>query len=167
MEITQVPKDDKQSRNITFDIAKGLGIVIIVFTHIIASRHFSFYFLFLFRVSLFFVISGYFFKHLYCENIENLKTFIKKKIKTIYLPYVLTNLGCILFHNFFFKIHLLTNNPLYSDMLGYREIYSGITLIKKVLYNFVMLEFEVMAIPIWFLRALFWISICFCIGSFL
>ncbi len=163
----QINSTNDNSRNLTFDIAKGLGIVIIVLTHIIASQHFSFYFLLLFRVSLFFVISGYFFKHLYCENLENLKIFIKKKIKTIYLPFVLTNLGCILFHNFFFKIHLLTNNPLYSNMIGYREIYSGITIIKKVLYNFVMYEFEVMVIPIWFLSALFWISICFCIGSFL
>jgi len=167
MEIEKNPKDEKQSRNLTFDIAKGLGIVIIVLTHIIVSRHFSFYFLFLFRVSLFFVISGYFFKHLYCENLDNLKIFIKKKIKTIYLPYMLANLGCILFHNFFFKIHLLTNNPIYSNLFGYREIYSSAEIIKKVLLNFVMYEFEVMVIPIWFLRALFWISICFCIGSFL
>ena len=72
------------SRVAYLDIAKGLGIIFVVWAH--AKGPFSGY-MYLFHMPLFFLISGY----LYSEN-KSLKQFLVEKIKTIYVPFVFWNI---------------------------------------------------------------------------
>ena len=65
------------------DIAKGIGIFLVVFghvTHNIALREY----IWSFHMPLFFFISGYLF-----NPTEGLKTHIKKRIKSIIIPYII------------------------------------------------------------------------------
>ena len=118
-------------------------------------------------MALFFIISGYFFGKKNYENIENVKSFLKRRIKSLYLPYVICNSIFILLHNFFININLYTNNPLYSDKAGFSQYYDTIVLIKKLIYTSLLTSEELLPSAIWFLKVLFFISIFFCIGSYL
>ena len=62
-----------KNRDCIFDIAKGIGIILVVLGHCA----FSFTnFVYMFHVSLFFIISGYFFSEKYSENRKLIKEFI-------------------------------------------------------------------------------------------
>lgn len=63
-------------REIKYDIAKGLGIILMVAAHAnIPAKSF----IYLFHMPLFFIISGYFFKPEYCKDLNSLLQFIKKQ----------------------------------------------------------------------------------------
>ena len=116
----------KKERNITFDIIKGIAIYLMVLGHCGSPGH---KFIYLFHMGVFFIISGYFFSEKNYKSYDNLKTFIKRKVKSLYLPFIIINLFCILFHNFFIHINLLTNNPNFSS------IYSGRTYLPVDFYS--------------------------------
>lgn len=89
-------------RDITIDLAKTFGIALVVLGHVSGSgestgllgiRHF----LYQFHVPLFFFLSGY------CSKEEEAwKTFVIKKIRRLYLPFVISNLV-------FYCIHVITH----------------------------------------------------------
>ena len=81
-------------RNITIDIAKGLGILLVVLGHLggnVGSQPeaiaFMKRFLYQFHVPLFFFLSGLFYK-----ADETWQVFLTKKIKRLYIPYLVANL---------------------------------------------------------------------------
>lgn len=75
----------KQSKRVEYlDIAKGLGIILVVWAH--AKGPFSGY-IYQFHMPLFFLISGYLF------NARNsFRQFLTGKVKSIYIPFVMWNL---------------------------------------------------------------------------
>ena len=89
-------------RNLAIDLAKAFGIALVVLGHVsgpgegtglLNARSFVYQF----HVPLFFFLSGYFFK-----EEETWKVFITKRIKRLYIPFVLWNL-------IFFAVHILTH----------------------------------------------------------
>lgn len=120
-------------------------------------------FIYLFHMALFFMISGYFFKEKCYSNTENLKEFIKRKVKSLYLPLVLFSTFIVLSHNFFLDINILSNNPLIEKMhLGKTfEYYSHFDVIRKLFYVYILAWPEHAT---WFLKALFMISVSFGVG---
>ena len=68
-------------RNNTIDIAKGIGIFLIIISHSVYFGGFIHNWIFAFHVPLFFILSGLFFKE------DNLLSLIKKKAKSLILPY--------------------------------------------------------------------------------
>ncbi len=79
------------SRNKQFDIIKGIAILCVVIGHAVNESIFYNYglvilrkFIYIFHIPIFFFCSGYFFKDKY-----NFKEFLLKKIKSLYLPYIL------------------------------------------------------------------------------
>ena len=107
--IAQKTLDNQQGniRNSTFDIAKGLCIIGIVGLHC----HMPLYkFNSLFLVTVFFIFSGYFFKEKYISDINSLGNFCKKKIKSLYIPFVVFNIIYTIFHNLLLKINFYTVN---------------------------------------------------------
>lgn len=71
-------------RSRVLDITKGIGIVLVVWAH--ARGPFSRY-MYLFHMPLFFLVSGYLFNR-GCS----LKEFILKKIKSLYIPFIVWNI---------------------------------------------------------------------------
>lgn len=155
-------------RNPIIDICRSIGIILVVVGHsgcpdILKS------WIYLFHMSLFFALSGY------CYNIrydEHPVGFIIKKIKSIYLPYVIFSIGLIFFHNFFIKsglygssesFLLLQHGNEYGMLSTYTIKDICINLFRTVLFA----SNEEFGGSTWFLRILFVINVVYVIFRFL
>lgn len=80
-----IEKDDNVKKRAEYlDIAKGIGILLVVWAH--AKGPFSAY-IYQFHMPLFFLISGYLF-----NERNTVKQFIVKKVQTLYIPFVFWNI---------------------------------------------------------------------------
>lgn len=76
-------------RYITIDIMKGICMLLVVIAH----TNFPYLeFIYLFHMPLFFMVSGYLFKSENYSDFPSLKLLIRKKIRRLWLPYVMINL---------------------------------------------------------------------------
>lgn len=75
----------KKARIEYLDVAKGIGIMLVVWAH---ARAPYMHYIYLFHMPFFFLISGYLF-----NNRNSLRQFVLGKIKTLYLPFVVWNLA--------------------------------------------------------------------------
>lgn len=80
---------EKKKRIGYIDIAKGIGIILMIIGHMPIKNEYIKNFIFCFHMPLFFLISGYLFK--YKENKECLKNIAKKLI----IPYIVTCVAVI------------------------------------------------------------------------
>lgn len=131
-------------------IAKAIGIMMVVLWHadppyIIGK------FMMLFCVPLFFFTAGYFFKP--PTNINELRIYFIKRIKGLYVPFVLYSLMFLLFHNLYFHIGIynIKNDIPYYHITDF--ISNTITIMTKMAYQ------ERLLGPLWFLNALFFTSL--------
>ena len=76
------------SRNGRIDIMKGVCIILMVWGH---SGEFGTHFVSLFHMAVFFMISGFLFKESNTDSREALLGFCMRKLKSLWLPYVLWN----------------------------------------------------------------------------
>ena len=121
------------------DMAKGYGMLFVILGHIGDFGEFAFFktWFFSFHMPLFFFLSGYVFKEYDC-----FKTFLKKKVKGIIVPYFCLGIPMILFQMLWdFKSHTLT-------------VQSGLDLVLKFLLQRRLWT-------IWFLTCLFLLSLVF------
>ncbi len=82
-------------RDPTIDILKGIAIVLVVVGHTDSGLS---HFIYLFHMSVFFVATGF----LYSD--KEPKVLITKKIKSLYIPYVVFNTIFLVLNNYFLKI---------------------------------------------------------------
>ncbi|MGN8626705.1 DUF5722 domain-containing protein [Bulleidia sp. HCP3S3_F2] len=141
-------------RNKRLDIIKALGILLVTLGHTGIEPASSF--VNLFHVGVFFAISGILFKENYTDSFSNLLDCILKKIKTLYIPFVLYNIVFLFFRNSFILLGILE-----GTMLTYREI---LVQISKIL---TMTAGEQLLGPCWFIRALFLLEISFSVIDFI
>lgn len=134
-------------RTISFDIMKGIGILLMMYCHIVQENYNIIY---SFHMPMFFILSGYFVKD---ENtsISNLITYIKNRSKRLLLPLIVTLLflcvwGVVLWITkddmSFLKTSFLSIFWLGADIL---HTQSG----NVTIYS------------LWFLISLFWIGLLF------
>ena len=89
--------NDEKNRLTCFDIAKGIGIILMIVGHMPSVPSVLRMWIFSFHMPLFFIISGYFFrpKHPY--------EYIKKTFKQLIVPYILYSVIFIIFDIFIFR----------------------------------------------------------------
>lgn len=162
---------NSNKRNYTLDIVKGIAIILMVGGHAeFPIRHF----IYLFHMAIFFMVSGFFFQSKYSDSVKNIWEFIKKRLKGLWLPYVVCNIIFSLLHNFFIKINFYTNN---TDIFKYvsKEYvkivnpWSLTETIKNILQSAFLYKWtgNYLLGAIWFLETLFKISILFCLIDFI
>lgn len=78
----------KPARLLSIDIAKGMGIILVVWAH--AKGPFSSY-IYQFHMPFFFLISGYLFN----PN-TSFRQFAKRKFTSLYVPFILWNSAAVL-----------------------------------------------------------------------
>lgn len=144
------------TRNETIDIAKAVGIILMVVGHTRCPDYLR-QLIYLFHMPLFFLFSGYFFNQKY---LDNKKMFIKRKLKTLYLPYVKWSLLFLLIYNFCFEINI------YSEKVSYFGIvfhpYSIQDYFRHALsILFSMTEHAPLLGGFWFLHSILWGNIIF------
>ena len=155
------------ARSSIFDILKGIGIILVVLGHcgFIYTN-----FIYMFHMPLFFIVTGYFFKELNYDNWLNVKNFIVRKIKFLYVPYVLTNLIFLYCTQLFIKLHF------YSAQTPENIMMKGYDIIEPLSFKLYLIKtFEILILylreplsgPTWFLKVLFFISVFSCIGHYI
>lgn len=140
----------QNQRDCFFDISRGIAIILMVFAHIIPSK-----FIYLFHMPFFIVLSGFFFKEKYYETFSNLVNFIISKFKRLMIPFIAYTIIFELLHNFFINIHFYEVN---SKIQYYNNIYD---ILRNTIFHI-----EPLIGSIWFLFALFFISILFSLISY-
>jgi len=137
-----------------YDIAKGLGIIAVVFGH--SGAPFV-GFVSLYHMALFFFISGYFYKDCYTQEPLLL---VKKRIKSLYLPFIQYGLFFGLLHNFLFSINIYTDQveSLYNKVVYFSSFREYAVNLLKIL-SFAKVE-QILA-TLWFLPVLFIVNVLF------
>lgn len=138
-------------RSVQMDIIKGLGIIAIVIGH---TKSPLFKFVYAYHVVLFFFISGYFYKENYTKNPIVL---IKKRIRTLYLPFIKYELIFLIFHNLFVKLNLYNYK--------YYHVKDFMNNIIKIL-TFHEVQSEILG-QFWFIKVLFITNIMFALINFI
>lgn len=139
-------------RNKTYDVLKGLLIILMVMGH---TQFFGHDFIFLFHMGCFFIISGYFFDFKKVESKKELINYIKRKIKGLYVPFVLYNIFFIICNNFLFRINFTSN------------YFSQFTMIKKIALTLIFYGRTDLTDSTWFLQSLFFISVIYGVMGYL
>lgn len=130
------------------DIVKTIGIILVVIGH----SGFKFAnFIYLFHMALFFFVSGYFYKDFYTENIRCL---LIRRIKNLYIPFVVWEIIFLTFHNILYTMHI------YSDKVSIYEFF--IRIFKNITFG----GTEQLLGTFWFIISLFTINITFAISRF-
>ncbi len=154
------------NRDQSIDILKGIGIILVVLAHTgvgITS------FIYLFHMAIFFIASGYCSSRKYTENLNGVFIFIKRKVKNLWLPYFAWSSICILLNNVYINLNIYTNSQevVNSFIGGYGQIslhnYMSVKdmLLEIVKKFFFMGGSTEIGGTVWFLRALFIVSILY------
>jgi fucose 4-O-acetylase-like acetyltransferase len=152
-------EQQREKRSDSFDIAKAFGIIAVVYGH--AAGPFS-AFVFLYHLALFFFISGYFYKDGYTEQPLSL---VKKRIKSLYVPFIAYGLIFGLLHNFFYRINL------YSDLVP--SVHNRTTYLatpREFIVNLLKIlsfaKLEQLLATLWFLPVLFCVNMLFLAANY-
>ena len=93
-------KQDMGKRDTTISICKALGIILMVITHSGSPGKLC-AFAYEFHMPLFFITAGYFFSLRYLNDEA---TFIKKRIKGLYIPFIKWSVIFLIIHNSAFSM---------------------------------------------------------------
>lgn len=136
------------------DIAKALGIILVVYGHSGAP---FWKFVYLFHMSLFFFVSGYFYQDKYTSNPVRL---VVKRIKTLYIPFIKYGIIFTILHNLFFNINFYSELNMWQDS-SVHYFNSYIDFIKNIIGVLSFAKIEQLLAPFWFLPVLFCVNILF------
>lgn len=145
-EIQSVMKATSFERDSSFDILKGLGIILMIWVHCKTPAISQF--AYTFHMPLFLFISGYFYKR------RIFKQELSLDIQRIIVPYLFTCfvmivLAYIFFDNFSLKF--MTKTAMLSSLWGGAVFGSLSTFTERLFIG-----------PLWFLLGLFWTRLIFC-----
>lgn len=133
------------------DYSKAIGIVLVVLGH---TEFIYSNFLYQFHLPLFFLLSGLVFNE---KKALDLTSYIKKKIKSLYIPFVVIETIFLILHNFFSKLHLYTVQSQTKIFLSIKDIF--VRFLKIISLG----GGEQLAGPLWFLISTIEITIIFAI----
>lgn len=143
-------------RDNSVTIAKGITIMLMVMGHAGCPSWINDY-LYMLRMPLFFFMSGYCFKLKY---LDDYKTFMSKRIKGIYKPYVKWSVFFLLMHNIFYYLNIY--NETYSIFGNPTQLYTWHDFSFHFYRLLVPMDgYEPLTGVYWFLKSLFWGSIIF------
>ena len=95
------------NRDKTIDIGKGIAIILMCVGHSYVCTFLD-TFIYLFHMAFFFMMSGYFFRE---KNLANPKTFVWKRIKGLYFPFVKWAFIFVALHNVFTTLGIIREKP--------------------------------------------------------
>ncbi|HVT01497.1 MAG TPA: acyltransferase family protein [Patescibacteria group bacterium] len=141
------------------DIVKGIAILLVVVGH--AGSPFQ-NFIYLFHMAAFFCVSGYFYKDHYSSNLIKM---IKRRIKSLYLPFLSFELLFLCLHNLFYALNIYSNKLVYFGEI--EHLYKPFDYLKNLVFIFTFHNTEQLLKPFWFLISLFVVNVLFSIISYL
>ncbi|MGK7376367.1 acyltransferase family protein [Planococcus sp. 1R117A] len=140
-----------KERETWIDIAKGLGIIVVVISH--SGNDFAYHYFFWFHMPLFFILSGYTFKEITTK--KDFKAWTKRVAYRSLLPYL--SFGVLIFiiysliSSYLGKFNLTAAGEIFMNLIyggqeltGYFGVFWFITclLVTQVLFAFILLLFK-------------------------
>ena len=147
-------------RDTTISVCKGIAIILMVMAHAEAPGWLC-KFIFEFHMPLFFITAGYFFSLKYLHDEA---TFVKKRVKGLYWPFVKWSVFFLIIHNWMFSLGIL-NEQYGNDAGGVTHPYTWHQ-IQQNLWNIVTAMGgydQFLCGAFWFFRGLFVASILYLI----
>ena len=140
------------------DIMKAIGIILVVLGH---SGFLYSSIIYTFQMPLFFIISGYCFK---LNSVDNVKGYIIKKIKHLYIPYVLIGTILVLSYNALYRIGFYNNSEQFLQLesgnyYGLIDPYSFKDVIINIAKTLFLFNNEQLIGVNWFVKILFLVEI--------
>ena len=147
-------------RDTVISIAKGIAIILMVIAHAEAPGWLC-KFIFEFHMPLFFITAGYFFSVKYLNDEA---TFIKKRVKGLYWPFVKWSVFFLIIHNWMFDIGIL-NERFGNDAGGVTHPYTWHQIQQNLWHIFTAMGGydQFLCGAFWFFRGLFVASILYLI----
>ena len=148
-------------RDTSFSICKALAIICVVLSYAGGPSWLT-SFVFQFHVPVFFICAGYFFKTKYADDE---KTFIVRRIDSLYLPFLRWSIFFLLLHNLWFYTGVL-NEQFGNAAGGVLHPYSWHDFSQRlwsIVFNMSGYD-EFLCGAFWFFRALLLSSIGFLVG---
>lgn len=150
------------NRDENIDILKAICLICMILGH---CGFPGTKFIYLFHMPLFFMASGYLFNKQRVTTYKEFQKFFFRKIKSLWMPYVVWNTVFLALQNFFLKINFYTNNLkvlTYSgsstqDYITWRDF---IIRFIKILF---LKNGTVFTSAFWFIRVLFVVEIMFAV----
>ena len=155
-----------KQRDPVLDSMRGIGIVLMVLGH---AGFPGSSFIYLFHMALFFMLSGWFFSPYAGENIHRLARFARRKVLTLWLPFVAANTVFTLLTNPFLKMNILTGDERILDLAG-NIVTTPVTpkdIIGRTAHWCVFDGGTQLGGAMWFIQALFQISLLYAAVEFL
>lgn len=140
----------------SISVTKGIGIIFVVIAHSFAQKGILADFICLFHMPLFYFVSGYCFKEKY---LNEKFIFFKRSIKTLYIPFVLTNFIFICLHNTFYELNIYNNE--YGFGNGVSHLYTKDEILRQCFYTIRFKGQEQLLGGFWFLCSLFFARLLF------
>ena len=137
-----------KERNISIDIIKGIGIILMVGGH--CGMPFT-HFIYLFHMAIFFMASGYCFNASNSETVQSVLSFVKRKFKGLWFPYVLWTAVFSLLHNVFIKIGIYSPEP-----------WSVSEIVKNIIKSLFLHGHTQLGSALWFISTLMQIAVLYC-----
>lgn len=158
--------DIRTKRRQWVDIAKGIAIIAVVLGHVTYSYSpwkllpISVITVWLWHVPVFFLIGGFFVKE---ERLQNLVSFVKGKLKSLYLPILYIYLPVLFLHNWFIKIGFYGVDVEYYGK--YVTEWEGQDFLRHVVEALLFAGREPLLGAMWFVYVLFMALCCLSIVS--
>ena len=162
----ELPMSGTVRRNNAIDILKGIGILLVIIGHTYGPLT---SFIYLFHMPIFFMSAGYCFSYKYTDSFTSVSILIKKRLKSLWLPYAIVNTIFILLNNIFLQIGFYSTDERllalhefqWDQVLGhyYSVKESGSRIIHSLLFN----QSTQLTGATWFLEVLFFAAIGFAI----
>lgn len=148
------------NRDTVISIAKGIAIILMVVAHAEAPDWLC-KFIFEFHMPLFFITAGYFFSLKYLNDEA---TFVKKRVKGLYWPFVKWSFFFLIIHNWMFDIGIL-NERFGNETGGVTHPYTWHQIQQNLWHIFTAMGGydQFLCGAFWFFRGLFVASILYLI----
>ena len=147
-------------RDTSFSITKAIAIIMVVMAHACVPG-WTCRFIYQFHVPVFFICAGYFFNTRY---LNDEKTYLMRRIKGLYLPFLRWSLLFLLLHNLLFPLGLLSEQ-FGNNAGGVLHPYTWTEFSRRlfsIVFNMSGYD-EFLAGSFWFFRSLFVASLLFLI----
>ena len=155
-----------KQRDPVLDSMRGIGIVLMVLGH---AGFPGSGFIYLFHMALFFMLSGWFFSPHISESVHGLGRFARRKLVTLWLPFVAANTVYTLLTNLFLKINILTGDERILALPG-NTVTTPVTIkdiIGRTVHWCLFDGGTQLGGAMWFIQALFQLSLLYAAVEFL
>ena len=146
-----MPIENAKKEVVYINYMKALGVLYLLIWH--SGCRYIDVFLILFFLQMFFFLSGYFYRDIYTDQPA---LFLKKRIRSLYLPYVGVCFSFLALNNLFVALNFYKDDQILSAPQMVRGVFDILTLNHG----------QQMAAAMWFVSVLFFTSILFCALSY-